>query len=320
MRLRRPLLSAALLLVPLAWVSRASAQERHLSYELDVRPPLEGDAPLALDFDVVLEVVADPTKTTGHALDASGFARGFRTLGKAAGDLDHIALGVELGGRYLTGGATELSAEQRDYYLHLLDLDPAGGGPGLTSSQEADLNRFTTLQRKYYGYKLLYQHESTQDFTHGQHVLGAQLVGEIPLLHELLDVVPGGTRLESGYAPQPVRLAAGLDWVTGVDSTFAGPADPGAELGRARFEAAWSTKIFDGLPLGVSWQGHYIFSGPEAIEDNGRSFKSFLVAWAMLPLSESGRAGIKIKYLTGRLPPNYESSDGAEIGFSFALY
>jgi len=307
-------------MVAAALASDVAAQSRHLSYELDLRPPLEGDAKLGVDFDVRLDVVSDPASTGGHALDGSAFARGFRALGEAAGDVNHIALGVDLGGRYITQGNTQLAARQVDYFAWLLDQDAAGGGPGLTPEQTADLNRLTTLRRRYYGYKLVYQHESDQDLERGQHVLGVQLVGELPLLHELLDVLPSATRLEEGFAPQPVRLGLGIDFVAGVDSTFAGPADPESELWRLRFEAVWSTKVFEALPLGVTWQGHYLFAEPQAIATNGRTFNSFLEVWALLPFTVSGRSALELKYLRGRMPPDYDAVDGAELGFSLAFY
>jgi hypothetical protein len=302
----------------LLWLGPGSlmGQTRYLAYDVDLRPPVEGDASLGLDFDVRLAVARQQAEVRGHQFDASAFTKGFWTFGNEPPDVDHISAGFLFGGRYYSNARSELDARQQDRILHLLDKDLTD----LTEGEAAELNRLTTLQSRYYNYAAAYRYEATQDRRVGQHVLGIQVAGEIPLLRELLDAVPALTRFEDGYRPQPLRMAAALDLVSGVDSAFVGAEDHDAAMGRLRMEAAWSTKILEGLPLRVTWEGHVLFGGPETVEAMNRGFNSFVQAWILVPLSESGRSGVMVKYINGRLPPLYESANGAELGLSFAVY
>jgi len=133
---------------------------------------------------------------------------------------------------------------------------------------------------------------------------------------EVLDIIPALTRTSSGFHPQEVRGYAGVDHVD-PGSDLALLLGDGSPFWRARGELAWNTQVLNALVLRATWFGHYLFGVPDAIEAADRTFNSFLQVWLNYPVSN--QTALLIKYVTGRVPPEYESTSLGSLGFSLSL-
>jgi hypothetical protein len=292
-----------------------------LAYRFDLRQADEGSDKLGLDFDVAFER-ATPTKGSpqGNHYDLSLAARGFTTFEKADRDVNSMVGQAALQGRYYRSGLSRpLPAEQQRRFLELADRDAAGGGPGLTDEEEKEyktLDDAVKTRRWFATYDLHYRVETTQHVTHTQSALGAGGSAELPLLGGLLDVIPSMTRSRD-FKVRPARAYVGVDYVTphGVEAPRADSVDDGW---RSRAELAWSTLVLDRFILRAHWDVQYLFAAPQALENADREFNNFLQLWLELPVSKD--AGVIVKYLSGRLPPNYESTSVASLGLSISFY
>jgi hypothetical protein len=237
---------------------------------------------------------------------------------------------IAVRGRCYRSRLTQLPAWQQTRYLQLAECDPAAGestdttapDPHCADYAEADWTEYNELirrlgkQRRFYSYDLHYRFEATQDLTRGQNVFGLGVSGELPRLAEALDVIPALTRDSSGFRPQEVRGYAGIDYVDPQgDVALVLGADP--PFWRARWEFAWNTQVFNALVLQATWFGHYLFDAPEPVSSAGRTFNAFLQVWLNYPVSS--QTALLIKYVTGRVSPEYESTSMGSLGFSLTL-
>lgn len=302
-----------------------------LAYNFDIRNAPEGGKGLGLDFDLRYERERSGPNPQGNQYGFSLRAAGFETFDRSTADVNSMQGEIALRGRYYRSGLTVLPAWQQTRYLQLAECDPAAQEPtdsaaarpacsGFTDADEAEYNNLiarVATQRRFFSYDLHYRYETTQDFALGQHVFGAAVSGEVPLLAKLLDVIPALTRQGTSlFRPRDVRAYAGLDRLNpdqdiplylGVDS----------QIWRARWEMAWSTQLFDDLVLRALWEGHYLFDVPESVKAAGRTFNAFLQLWMIYPIS--GKTGVLLKYVTGHMPPQYAESTVGSVGFSLTL-
>jgi hypothetical protein len=286
------------------------------TYDFDIRQAGGRADRLGLDFRLEYDRVRSDPNPQGHHYGWTAGIEGFQTFDDAVGDANYMAATVSLEGRYYESALTPLPTRVQARYLDLLARDPAGGGPGLTTDEEKELNRlFERLgqNRKFFTYDLHYRFESDQDLDRGQHVVGAAVSAEVPLLHRLLDALPAETRPgNSQYQPQPVRAYFGAEYIGGIDDTTAGGNEETS--GRLRVEAAWGTYGIGGMVVQIRWQGHLLLDPPEDLD---HEFNSFLEASVILPLS--ARTGVLLKYIDGRLPPGYEATSVGAMGLSISL-
>lgn len=314
----RPLTLLAALAVT---TSPASAQDATSSftYNFDIRQAGGRPDRLGLDFELHYERARSLVDPQGHHFSWSAAAEGFQTFDREAVDVDYMAASISLEGRYYSSALTPLSARLQARYLDLLARDPAGGGPGLTAEEEAELNRFIqriSRNRRFFTYDIHYRFETDQELDRGQHVVGAAFALELPLLHQLLDAIPAETRSEeSAYRPQPVRAYLGVEYVGGIDEAIA---DGGADsAGRVRLESAWATHLLGELVVRVRWQGHLLIDPPPGLDQRDREFNSFVEVWGILPLGS--KTGVLVKYIDGRLPPGYDAASVGAVGFNITL-
>jgi len=203
----------------------------------------------------------------------------------------------------------------------LTGRDKAGGGPGLTAAEGAELNRLVQRalgNRKYVEYDLHYRLETTEDVTTKLHVFGGRLSAELPAIHRFLDVIPQQTRRgDSQFRVKPVRAYLSVDYVSGIDKTALGADTSAKHVWRAELQAAWSTHLFNEFVLRAVWSGEYLIDAPAPVKAANREFNAFTQVWMTYPLS--GKTGVLIKYVSGRLPPNYELATGGSMGLSISL-
>ena len=104
--------------------------------------------------------------------------------------------------------------------------------------------------------------------------------------------------------------------MTGIEDTAVGEVGEANDMGRIRLQAAWATQVFNELLLRATWEAQYLLATPPAFEEKDR-FNSFLQIWMVYPLA--AKTGVLIKYVNGRLPPNYEQTSGGGVGLSITL-
>ena len=152
-----------------------------------------------------------------------------------------------------------------------------------------------------------------------QHAFGVGIGSTVPLLHELLDLVPMATR-RFDARPQPVRgYVTGEYITTDRDSTLSWLKGTVDALWRLRADAVWRTKVFDGVDLRASWHGEYFPDAPAVVRCVGRQANSYIELWMIYPLSGSGSSGLMIRYVDGRLAPTYALRSGAKVGVTMGL-
>lgn len=301
-----------------------------VTYDVDIRKATEENGAFGVDFDVRYDREQSGPNPQGHHYGLGLRAGGFQALGAGTGDVNEMFGEVAVRGRYYRSGLTPLPAWQQTRYLQLAECDPAAREPSdstepdprcseYTATDWADYNeliRRLGKQRRFYSYDLHYRYESTQDLTRGQNVFGLGVSGEVPRLAEALDVIPAVTRDSSGFRPQEVRGYAGVDYVDPQSDValVLGAASP---FWRARWEFAWNTQVFNALVLRATWFGHYLFDVPEPVKAADRTFNAFLQVWLNYPVTSE--TALLIKYVTGRVPPEYESTSMGSLGFSLTL-
>ena len=306
---------AALLLV--SAVCPATAQEwitnRDFTYQIDVRQPVKDSDKLGLDFQV--DFAASRTRAnanpTGHQYSLVLSGKGFQDFAGDIGELDNMTGQVALRGRYYRAGPTApLPPAVQKRWLDLLAV-PDTEQTTAQSNELVELQRRALANRRFYSYDAHYRYETTQDLELGQHVFGAAVSGEIPGLHNLLDVVPAllSTR-PANYRVQPVRAYLGVDQVSPQDSAIGNRSYP-----RGRVEAAWSTLVLNSLVLRATWEGQYLMDAPDEIGGDG--FHSFFQAWFNFPVADN--VSLLVKFAEGSLPPKYTRSSVGKLGFSITL-
>jgi hypothetical protein len=314
----RPLIIIPILLVA-AVTAGAQSTLSNFAYDFDLRQAGGRADRLGLDFRLDYDRARSDPNPQGHHYGWTAGIEGSQTFDEAVRDADYMSATVSLEGRYYESALTPLPARVQARYLDLFARDSAGGGPGLTPDEEKELNGlFERLRqsRRFMTYDLHYRFESDQDLDRGQHVVGAAVSAEVPLLHRLLDALPAETRGDSLYLPQPVRAYFGADYVGGIDDTTSAEGDEKA-AGRLRVEAAWGTYGLGGMVVRIRWQGHLLLDPPQDLDARDREFNSFVEASVILPLS--AKTGVLLKYIDGRLPPGYEAVSVGAMGLSISL-
>ncbi|HVG43388.1 MAG TPA: hypothetical protein VM890_01620 [Longimicrobium sp.] len=304
-------------LLALAAAAPAAAQEwttiRDFSYQFDIRQPQQDSDKLGVDFQV--NYAASRTKASGdptghrYALVLSG--KGFQDFAGDVSALDNMTGQVALRGRYYRAGpAGPLPPAVQKRWLDLLAV-PDTEATTAQSAELDELQRRALANRRFVSYDAHYSYETTQDLEVGQHVFGAGASGEVPGLHNLLDIVPAllSTR-PAGYRVQPVRAYLGVDQVSPQDSAAGSRAYP-----RAKVEAAWSTLVLGALVLRTTWEGQYLIDAPAEV--GGSGFHSFFQAWFNYPVAEN--VSLLVKFAEGSLPPKYTRSSVGKLGFSITL-
>jgi hypothetical protein len=301
-----------------------------LAYNFDLRSAPEGGKGVGLDFDLRYERERSGPNPQGNQYGFALRVAGFETFNRSTADVNSMLGEIGLRGRYYRSGLMALPAWQQTRYLELAECDPAAQEPsdsagrpacsGFTEADEAEYNRLIArmaTQRRFFSYDLHYRYETTQDFAFGQHVFGAGVSGEVPLLADLLDVIPALTRLDaSRFRPRDVRAYLGLERLDpDQDIPLYGGVE--SQAWRARWEMAWSTQVFDDLVLRAMWEGHYLFDVPPSVDAADRTFNAFLQMWMIYPVS--GKTGVLLKYVSGHMPPRYDESTVGSVGFSLTL-
>jgi len=288
-----------------------------------VRPALDHIDRLGVDFNLAYYRQGAPEKPSGHHFSWRVSAAGFQTFDRHVEDVNAMAAEVTLVGRYYRTSANSapLPADLQVRFLDLLARGGAGGGLGLTSADSAELDRLTlhvNRNRTYLEYDVHYRFETTQDVTAKQSAFGARISAEIPLLHNLLDMIPRQTRRPgTGFRPKPVRAFVGIDYVGSTEETAVGAGTGTGHVWRAELQAAWSTHLMNEYVLRALWLGQYLFDAPAPVKAAGREFNAFGQVWLAYPLS--GRTSLIIKYVSGRLPPNYDLASAGTMGLSISL-
>lgn len=304
---------------PAATQTPSWAADRAFSYTFDVREAVEGADGLGLDFDLRYEVQREALggDAQGTQLGFNVALRGFQDFDPEVSELDHMVLETSLLGRSYRSEALPLAPQAQLRQLELLALQ--GEGEELSASEQRELNRLTERlfsNRRFFTYGGHYRLEASQDVETRQHVVGLHVSGEVPLLHEALDLVAAATRTQDeGFRPQPIRFYTAFDYVADLtDTTTDGMSAD--DYPRLRLEAAWRTAIFHGLVLRATGQVHYLFDAPPEIVGD-ESLKVFVQAWFVYPLTEE--IGIIATYAAGTLSPLYESTDAGALGLSISL-
>ena len=296
----------------------AQTIDKKFFYDIDVRQALQEQSALGIDFDLRYSIEKASAAPQGHQFNFTLAAKGFRALEEVDEDVDHIALEINLGGQYYSTAQATLPAQLQMRYLDLAERD--GAGDTLTPKENKEYNdlfRRYSNDKRFFTYAATYRYETTQDFEADQHALGIGLSAELPLVHHFLDAIPAQTRdPASPFKPQPVRIHGGLDYVAGIDDTAVGEAGEANDMGRIRLQAAWATQVLDELVLRATWEAQYLLYTPPTLEKKDR-FNSFLQIWMIYPIA--AKTGVLVKYVNGRLPPNYEQTSGGGVGFSITF-
>jgi hypothetical protein len=303
-------------LLALAAAAPVAAQEwttiRDFTYQLDIRQPQQDSDKLGLDFQV--DYAASRRKasgnSTGNQFSLVLSAKGFQDFAGDVTVLDNMTGQVALRGRYYRAGTGPLPPAVQKRWLDLLAV-PDTEATTLQLAELDELQRRALANRRFVSYDAHYSYEATQDLEVGQHVFGAGASGEVPGLHNLLDVIPSllSTR-PAGYRVQPVRAYLGVDEVSPQDSAVGIRAYP-----RVKVEAAWSTLVLGSLVLRTTWEGQFLIKGPAEV--GGTGFHSFFQAWFNYPVAEN--VSLLVKFAEGSLPPKYTRSSVGKLGFSITL-
>jgi len=292
-----------------------------LNYRFDVRTAADNPDRLGLDFDVSYEARRATADPSGLHYGLKANVRGFQTFDRDVTDVDAMAAEVGLTGyHYGTSKNVRIPPEMVVRYLDLANKDVAQ-----LSKEEIDELQTILPRLKnttwYATFDLHYRYETNQTVTQDDHAFGAGIVAEVPVLANLLDVVPALTRSVTPDAvprrAQPVRAFLGLDRVSGADDTDLGSISGKDGYWRTRLEAAWSTRIMQGFVLRTTFEGSLILGADDALKESGRDLTSFFQAWLLYPLSQ--KTNVLIKYVSGRLPPNYDEATVGKVGLSIAL-
>lgn len=295
---------------------------RSFTYEVDLRQGEGAAEPLGIDFDLNYHLGTNVgTDPRGHHFGWDFQVRGFQNFKDNAADANFMAGQIKAAGVLYRPGQTPLPARTQARLLDLLERDAAGGGPGLTEDEVEELNGLVariTANRRFWTYDLHYRLETDQELDAKQHVLGAGIGGEVPLLHEVLDLVPRMTSARHpNYRTPPLRVWAGIEWVGGQDEVVIEGLELDGAYGRVRIEAAWSTLVLEDLVLRATYQGQILFARPGALVATNRGFNGFLEAWVTLPIGD--RFGLAVKYIDGRPPPLYQTVSTAQLALTISV-
>jgi hypothetical protein len=313
-----PLVALALIAPPVR--SQSLEGTTPLTYRIDVRPAAGTDDKLGIDFDFRYDRTRDPRNPQGNHYGLGVGVSGFQSFDRDVPDVNSVVGEVTLQGRYYHSALRPLSPEKQARFRDLAERDEAGGGPGLTAKEQAEYDGLFDLlkkNRQFFTYDLHYRFESSQDWDDNQHAFGAGGGAEVPALHRLLDVIPALTRKGDSFKPQPVRIYLGADRVTGAGETVAGVAAGEGSFWRLRGSVAWATSVFDNLVLRARGQGYLILDPPAGLKAQDLDRTGFLEVWLTYPVA--GQASLLIKYLVGRLPPDYDEVNVGKVGLSVTL-
>jgi hypothetical protein len=294
-----------------------------LTYQFDIRPAVDHPERLGLDFNVKYETSqgkeSDP-RGLHYALRALG--KGFQTFADVP-DVNSMTGEISLVGHYYRQTGTEpLPPELIVRYLRVADTPVEN----LTTGDEQELSRILDRilgKRSLFTFDAHYRYETNHDVTEDDHAIGAGVAGEVPVLSQMLDIIPSLTRpaiTDSAprFRSQPVRFYVGVDRVSGADETTIGNLTGDSRLWRGRLELAWGARIMQGFVLRGSFEAHYFFGANQALKDSDREFDTFLQAWLLYPLSD--KTSLLVKYIDGRLPPDYDATKSGKVGLSIALH
>jgi hypothetical protein len=302
-------------------VAQIAGSQRGWAYQFDIRQAEGRTDRLGLDFDVQYESQQEPKPPT---LDSYGFtarAQGFNTFDRATRDVNSLIGEIALlGWRYRSALLHDgvLPPEQILELERL--LDKSGSGATLKPEEQAKVNAFNdrlSQDRRFFTYGGQFRWETTADAKVAQNSLGLVGATEIPFLGKLLDALPASTR-SSGRRSFPVRALIALDYVRPAKNESATTVLLDTATWRARTEMAWSSVVLDRYIVRATWEAHYFINPPAPVRTAKRQFNNFLQAWLKVPITPE--MGVVIKYLSGRIPPTYDNSDIAALGFNIAFF
>jgi hypothetical protein len=291
-----------MVVAPLATANGATT---NLTYNLGFRQAATDTLMPAVEFSLRYELQRTSTDPRWHHFNWALFTQGYQTFNSHITDVDHMEVGLAMAGRYYRTALTPLAPELQDYYTDLLERSEAGGGPGITEAQEAELGGLVARVR---GHRAHIGYTAYSRFVTDQQVdnrllnfgLGAQ--AEVPWLGGWLDTPFRVTRSTGPFVSQPLRASLSAEYVQGMGNRE--DAYP-----RAFLECLWSTRAFDRMYPRIRWQAEYSTENPVSIT----SFNHFLDAGIALPVSPG--TSVVFKYLYGRTAPNYELVNAAVLGF-----
>jgi hypothetical protein len=290
------------------------------TYRLDLRTAADNPDRLGIDFDLTYEANRGGKDPAGLHYGLKVNAKGFQTFDRDVHDIDAMVAEVGLLGYYYhVSDFARIPPEMVVRYLELSDIEVENQTDAQTEELTAIQERMTH-KRWFATFDLHYRYETDQTVTDDEHAFGFGASAEVPIFANLLDVVPALTRAptnNASFRPQPVRAFVGLDRVIGADETAVGALTGENNYWRARLEAAWATRILQGFTLRMSFEGAYILDADEVLEASGRDLTSFFQTWLLYPLSD--RTNLMVKYISGRLPPDYDAATTGKVGLNIML-
>lgn len=301
--MRRLLLLAALMLVVLPRTVAAATTK--LAYNFGFRQVTTDTLQPAVEFALRYEINQSSTDPRWHHFNYSIFTQGYQTFSPDIRDVDHMEFGLAMSGRHYRTQLSPLPPALQDHYTDLLERSEAGGGPGITDAQVAELNALMAMvreNRSYVGYSVYGRFVTDQQVDSKLINMGLGIQAEVPLLGGWLDAPFKATRGGSQAVAQPLRASLSAEYVKGVG-------DRKDSYPRAFLEAIWTTRAFDKLYPRVRWQAEYATDGPSGLDH----FNQFLDAGIALPVTAT--TSVVFKYLYGRTAPNYQKVNAAVLGF-----
>ena len=289
------------------------------TYRLDVRAAADNANRLGLDFNLGYESARRIKDPTGLHYGLKLNAKGFQTFDRDVPDINAMVGEVGLQGYYYrASNYFRMHPELATRWLELGNIEPEDQTKAQRAALIALTDSLLKARRWYATFDLHYRYETDQALTTDDHAFGLGASAEIPVLANLLDLIPSVTRQnDAQLRPLPVRAFLGLERVGGAEDTDIGDLSGDSNFWRARLEAAWATRILQGFALRMTFEGAYILDAGDALQESGRDITSFLQAWLLYPLSD--KTSVMVKYISGRLPPDYDAATTGKVGLSIAL-
>jgi hypothetical protein len=278
-----------------------------------VRQAAERPDKLAFDFDVSYDRRLCSAKI-GNERGLRIRINGSTALQSDVPDINSIVAQVGLRGQMYRPRA--LSAAERDSLTELRRRGNPAELPDSVQRVYGDLAARAATGGFLLLYDLHYRFETDHSVDTTQHAFGATVIAELPLIHQVLDLLPSLTRAP-GTGAKPVRASLMLDYVTHISGTTIGTLGGRDQVWRATMQAVWSTSVFDELTLYADWQGQLLLDAPAGVVDAGLRFNPTIRVWLARRVGD--RSEVVVQYVDGRLQPNYDLVSAGMIGMQILL-
>ena len=326
----------ALCPVAIAHAGRDAHERTNITRHLDVRQAEGHPDRLGLDFDLRYERQRGDSIDLRNSYALLAVVRGFQTFDRAIPDANSMTVELDLQGTYFPVDLTPLTPVERKRHEELSARSEIGdpSNPPLERDEQEELDalgdKLDGRPAALWTYDLHYRAETNHDVSRSQSVFGVGGAFEVPVLHQILDLLPSalrelGTDAPDGSAParwhpQPVRLYAAAEYVAPTqDSVLAFASGRVDRLWRVRLESAWKTRVLAGADLRAEARLDWLPDAPDLARDAGREVNGFVQAWLLYPLKSGSAAALMVKYFDGRLPPEYAPVSGGKVGLTIDL-